>query len=1363
MIVIHILKGKHMLKKIAISLSFLVVVLFLAPISSFAIEPMTYFDITRNAITPIPCGTSEARSCPTEMMPVYQELGEPCARSFQEFSRFPTTRHFWIEDPAVTAQGKANDRARQFIYWTINSRAIDDHPVLREIWGITSTVAFFFVVIVAAIFGLGFIVSRRTNFDLNLELWPTVIKLGIMLLYIALSASIVMLLIQLSEILMRFFIDNMGGKDLFTIYFTSLGNLGTTERNYIDFVGCRDLNIRVQEAADTKMFLYKLTNITYYIMGTMIILRKILLWFLLFVAPFLALLMPFVFIRNIGWIWIGVFFQWLMYGPLFALFLGALSKIWKAGIPFTFDFSRVIPVDRFGATDNPLIGYTYPTALNILYGGPAQINDRTLSAVNSGSYVDTFSEYVITIIMLWAVTFFPWWLLRIFRDYCCDGIYAMKNVLFSMYEDARSSKGKKDGPTPKFDLKQVLRVPTRTDVNLENKTAMRIATTERMKTMATHEISTALDMKASRLTDIAHMEMNQTRMSAVQKNFAMLANPAQATTGAERSQFMNLRTELFNRAIKQDSVARTLLSSTSTSSYERNKIREELIKSINSTVTAKSTATISAEQMNELARTMSSTMKSSAMSSASAASNASRSSETSMTDRLVTSGAISAVSQATNSAPATTRTILETYSRANTEALNKSIGNLSRQLNMSSEQVRNTIQASTMYMSRNTSVTNLSQETLSTIARSTNTSIEATRTILEEYSRSTSQTLSETVKSLAKELSLSTEQIQKTIETALTKAESSTSTASSTQTRNGTVALNKEAITEIAKAVNSSTESTQKILEAYSRTNARSMNEAVRSLAKELNMSTQQIRNTLDATITQQASKTNKIMTSYMGKMLESEKALAKIAEKSKLTQQQTKDILSAYTQNMNRPANQVVPNVSVSAKVTESQTKGALNSISGMFMTRNLILDFAEDNKVEVDAVEQAVAKTLGATGGTGETPDIGGPGGGTPLNPTKTAVELAEAGKGGTPGKEAAAGQYEGTGGGPAPAPTNEELQLSTALAERAMKHKELGEQLGIENMNPQDKPAIVRHILRTISDNKAVTDVLLKEVSETEQVQAEEASQVVQEQLTITAKPEENIEKIVAVPASISLEEYEDLKEMWEHQYEEGEIPIQENIQTREEWVDQDIVTITNVMNKVLSPDEKIQQQGLDELGYIIPIFMINNLKGDQLITYLKAKLEAAKLVKKLLDREKTVQAKLEKGQLEEEFVDLKPEKKDEQLNQPMHMEFEEEKGPTTIEERAQVEVQAAPEVNKAYTEEPESVSDSTPEDSGNSSVRSNDYYSQSEDSSTSSQGKEIPWDDEEKKEQLKEYGEEESPREYGAEEDVIKKLKEYDNEK
>jgi hypothetical protein len=190
----------------------------------------------------------------------------------------------------------------------------------------------------------------------------------------------------------------LGVEKLFNIFFLqdnlSASIIQQSEQAYKTFQGCRNLNINLLESVKTSKFLINFTNLTYYFLGIALILRKIILWLLMVVSPFLGLLLPFTFIRNIGWIWIGVFFQWVFYGPLFALFLGALASIWRSAshIPYIFDFSRT----------HSYSGFIYPTTINILYGGPAQ----HLSFLNSSNYVDTFAEYIISLIMLWAVIFF---------------------------------------------------------------------------------------------------------------------------------------------------------------------------------------------------------------------------------------------------------------------------------------------------------------------------------------------------------------------------------------------------------------------------------------------------------------------------------------------------------------------------------------------------------------------------------------------------------------------------------------------------------------------------------------------------------------------------------------------------------------------------------------------------------------------------------------------------------------------------------------------------------------------------------------------------------------------------------------------
>lgn len=519
-----------------------------------------------NLQQPIICG------CPTETNKIYQDrgTGETCVTDFDTFQKDPAVNHLWVEDADITAQGKADERARQFIYWVVTNGSIDNHPILFKIWSTVRNVSYFFVILVAAILGVGMIVTQRSAFSTNIKVWPSVLKIAAMLLFITFSASLVITIIQLSEILMKFFIENLGGKDLFNIYFAGISQ----EKNYLDFVGCRDLNIRVQEAYRAEMVILKLTNISYYVMGGMLILRKILLWFLLIASPFLALLMSFVFIRNIGWIWIGVFFQWVFYGPLFALFLGALATIWKSGIPFIFDFSRI----------NTTQGYIFPTAINILYGGPAQHPGgagQILGVLNNGNYVDTFAEYVITLIMLWAVTFFPWWLLRIFRDYCCEGILAMKNILMSMYDQQRGSPPTPPGsvPTPTT-IGATLKIPREVEIPIR----VRLETVEEIKRAKTEEISRSLNITATKLTEIAHFETNREVNETVRKNLNYLQNPIQAATVSDRQKYMNLRTELYNRALKDDRIAKGILSSISTSRIEQTERRKELLQSIQQVV-----------------------------------------------------------------------------------------------------------------------------------------------------------------------------------------------------------------------------------------------------------------------------------------------------------------------------------------------------------------------------------------------------------------------------------------------------------------------------------------------------------------------------------------------------------------------------------------------------------------------------------------------------------------------------------------------------------------------------------------------------------------------------------------------------------
>ena len=891
---------------------------------------------------------------PASLPYIYSQNGEKCVTSYEEFLKDPINNHFWVDDEEITAQGKANERARQFIHWVLTHPSIDNHPSIFSIWSNVRNVAYFFTLILAAIFGLGLILNHRFNFYQKIEVWPQIFKLILVLLFITFSASIVLTLIQLSDVLMKFFVETLGGKDIFNIYFSSTFD----EKNY-QAIFCKDLNYKVQESIKTEIFLLKLTNITYYVLGIMIILRKIILWFLIFVSPFLALLLPFIFIRNIGWIWIGVFFQWLFYGPLLGLFLYALKVLWQNGIPFPFDFSRTGTVS----------GYVFPTGITILYGGPAQ----KLSVVNSVNYIDTYAEYIISLIMLWATIFFPWWLLRIFRDYCCEGIYATKNILMSIYDQLRNppSPSSSPSPSPVF-TSTSLKIPKEVEIPLR----VKLETIEEIKKAKTEEISKSLNLHVSKLTDIAHIETNKQIYKQITQNLNYLKNPISAETSKERQRYINLKAELANRAVKQDQIAQRIVSTISTSKIEQIFQKQQLIRTLPKV-----------------------------------------------------SPATQIISSKTNLSVPQLQSIINKFSNNN--------------------QLHQTLSQKT----------NIAQETI--------------QKILTSFSKNINQHPLAIVQKVSEETNVPVTQV-KTILTVF-----------------------KDTLMEKPELVD-------KVLDKEIVTKEKIRELIDRPLVFDEKIKSEQLR-PISLTPKIQYILNNLSVNTFLHQTL---------SQKTNIAQETIQKILTSFSKNINQHPLAIVQKVSEETNVPVTQVKTILNT-------------FKETIKENSEVVEKLIEK----------------------------------------------------------------------------------------EVITPQKIKTIL--------------------------------------QQPIFVEPEKVPEQMVSIPSNVSLEEYEEVKKMWMHQYEKGEVPISENVKNREQWIDQDIIFITNTLNKLLSPNEELKQQGLEDVGYILPIFLINNLTGEQLITYLRAKLEAAKLVKMLINKAKEITQKL-KEKSNEELVEVEVKKKDEK---PKAMEMEE----------------------------------------------------------------------------------------------------------
>src|SRR3989344_3784569 len=471
----------------------------------------------------------------------------------------------WEFDPVTTEVGKSADRARQLLWWVFQHSGNHTATVLGQIWAIARNIVYVFVVLVIVAFGISLILGRRRGmigpvfsgitspvFGVNIPI--IFIKILGLLLYVTFSYVVIVALIQISDIIMRFFIETVGGKDLFNIIFSGAGN---TEANYITFVGYRDVNPLNLEMVNTSLFYVRLTSFTYNVMSTILVFRTIILWFLMIIAPFLALLMPFVFIRNTGWIWIGVFFQWLFYGPIFALFLAGLTRIWVAGIPYGFDFSRV----------NKPAGQVYRTAINILWGGPAQ----TLSPGNSANYIDTYAEYFIALVMLWAAILLPWLLLRIFRDYCCSMIAASANTLNTIFDRLRQfpvpTPAVPSGPVTTTGMAVELPFRQRVEEKIREVQRVRIEEVRNVSQLSSNEIVRSMDMSVSKLSDVSRFETNLTRKTEVASYLDKIRQPDRISQPEVREKYKVVREELVTRALAGDRIAQTLLQASDRQTY----------------------------------------------------------------------------------------------------------------------------------------------------------------------------------------------------------------------------------------------------------------------------------------------------------------------------------------------------------------------------------------------------------------------------------------------------------------------------------------------------------------------------------------------------------------------------------------------------------------------------------------------------------------------------------------------------------------------------------------------------------------------------------------------------------------------------
>lgn len=516
--------------------------------------------------------------------------------------RTPPPEGLWVADPEVTFIGKNAARSGNLLDWTLrnynwvcvkqvqtnqlNQYQCDDseNPLARFWLLIVSfiVVPLLFVVIIAT--AIVIIITRGKSLTI-MKFIPRFVAVIVLIVF---SYTLLSFLYQFTDVIQGFFLRSDPAK-ICPPNCISQKDLLYVGWKYEDFVGLRLLHDYYAESAFMSLLLTKLTALTYFVMVGILLMRKIILWFFIIVSPIFPLLLLYYPVRNTGKIWIGEFFRWLLYAPLFAMFLNGLVYMWRQQIPLLF----IPPQGAAAINDKSQI--IYPTAVNILLGGPKQF----VTPDNSVNLTETFALYVVALIMLWVVILLPWILLQIFLDYASNfspGESAVMKTLVSMSGNKKAAPGGGGGgigPNPggaaiNLPFAKKFQIPT----NLTSKfSTPPTGAAKELKQSTTNSSRFAQPMslpnaqiKAQALTlanvsvpsmrDIAKYDIasysrdtaSQKEVQAVRESLAKIANPANTTNVVEKSKYSEIRERLTKESMQGNLLATSILNAAGTSS-----------------------------------------------------------------------------------------------------------------------------------------------------------------------------------------------------------------------------------------------------------------------------------------------------------------------------------------------------------------------------------------------------------------------------------------------------------------------------------------------------------------------------------------------------------------------------------------------------------------------------------------------------------------------------------------------------------------------------------------------------------------------------------------------------------------------------
>jgi hypothetical protein len=470
----------------------------------------------------------------------------------------------WVRDTDVTFVGKAGARSGEFLDWTLQRynwsyvTQGQQNPI-AGFWANIRNITYAFLVLFVLGTAFILIITRGKN----ITVMRFIPRFLIIVVLITFSFALIQFIYQIMDIIQGFFLTVPGSNPAKIISQQNLLNIGF---NYVGFEGFRAFGVQYDESVFISLLLVKLTALTYYVMSGILLLRKIILWFFIIISPIFPLLLFYSPIRNTAKMWVGEFFRWLLYGPLFAIFLAGLVQIWIKFIPLNFDFKNV----------GTQAGITYPTAINILLGGPGQ----TLGLANSVNNANTFAQYIVALLMLWVVIILPFLLLQIFLDY----IYSLSEGEDNWFKQLMSSGSNlmakvSPNPTPpeqplptkpfgtglakKLPYGAKIEIP---EVRADSASFMSQAADMQVRHANMH-IANLSNLSIPTMSDIARFETalmshdlgRRQDVAKMHESLEKIANPKNISSQADREKYSSVKHQLATERLKGNNLAGSIL------------------------------------------------------------------------------------------------------------------------------------------------------------------------------------------------------------------------------------------------------------------------------------------------------------------------------------------------------------------------------------------------------------------------------------------------------------------------------------------------------------------------------------------------------------------------------------------------------------------------------------------------------------------------------------------------------------------------------------------------------------------------------------------------------------------------------------